>query len=81
MLDFIAMQGVNRENGYYLGKREGCPCLPRGSLAYVFSGLLIWMQRVKEELREKMRHRSEISSIPRRNGLETFLRLILSKKN
>ena len=59
------------------------PCLLRVSLAYIFSGLLIWMQYVKRVCGKQngvfepkfLVYREEIK------GSETFFRLIFPKKN
>jgi len=61
---------------------KGSPCLLRGSLACMFSGLLIWMQYLKSVCGKKMCLRTEISCIPREiKGTETVFTLILSEKN
>ena len=59
------------------------PCLLRGSLAYIFSGLLIWMQHVKRVCGKQkgvfepkfLVYREKIK------GSETFFRLIFPKKS
>ena len=68
----MQMSSGNRENGYYLGKREGCPLCIQW-VAYMDA-------TCKRATVEKMGLRTAISCIPRRNGLETFFRLILFSK-
>ena len=56
---------------HFIVKKQGSPCLLRGSLAYIFSGLLIWMQYVKSVCGKStfLVYRKKL------NGLETFYRL------
>jgi len=51
--------------GISLLRKQVSPYLLRGSLAYIFSGLLIWTQYVKRE--GKMSLRTKISCTPREN--------------
>ena len=48
-------------------KNQGSPCLLRGFLAYMFSGVLIWTQYVKRECEKEDVLRTEISYISQRN--------------
>ena len=73
---------MNSFSAFKKRRKQGSPCLLRGSLAYIFSELLIWMQYVKRVCEQNVSsHRNFLHTVGEIKGLETFFRLILSEKN